>query len=78
MNTIAKKAGIASAISVHSISLTADIISTPTTISAGAVANDGIVKNSGAKNNAIAKKNAVETAVKPVRPPSATPAALSI
>lgn len=54
-----------------------DIIMTPTMIRAGAVAADGIPMNSGAKNSAMAKQTAVVNDVRPVRPPSATPDALS-
>lgn len=43
-------------------------------ISAGAVANDGIVTNKGEKITATKNNNPVTTAVRPVRPPSATPA----
>ena len=42
-------------------------------ISAGAVANDGIAVKSGANNVEIRNKNPETTAVKPVRPPAATP-----
>src|SRR5690554_4579674 len=52
-------------------------MNSPTITRAGAVAADGIKVNSGAKNNAIANITEVDNAVKPVLPPSATPAALS-
>jgi len=60
--------------SVKFISTTVDSINNPTTTSAAAVAWAGMIENSGKKNAAIAKQNAVESAVKPVLPPSATPA----
>ena len=50
---------------------------TPTRIRAGAVAADGIPRNTGAKNSAIAKQIATVNEVRPVRPPEATPDALS-
>ena len=49
----------------------------PTRIRAGAVAADGIARNIGAKNRDIAKQIATVNDVRPVRPPSATPDALS-
>ena len=55
----------------------AGIIITPTIIRAGAVAALGMARNSGLKNRAKAKHRAVEKAVRPVRPPSPTPEALS-
>ena len=63
--------------SLKSTSRIEDIIITPTRISAGAVAADGIARNTGAKNSAIAKQIATVNDVRPVRPPSATPDALS-
>jgi len=69
-------AGIASVklSSVNLISVTAPNIRNPTIISAGAVANDGIVMNNGEKIIATRNKTPVITDVRPVRPPSATPA----
>ena len=55
------------------ISEIAPNIKNPTMISAGAVANDGIAVKSGANNVEIRNKNPETTAVKPVRPPAATP-----
>ena len=49
-------------------------IKNPTIIKAGAVANDGIAVNTGAKNIESKNKNAVVIEVRPVLPPSATPA----
>mgnify|MGYP007130418482 CR=1 FL=1 len=59
--------------SVNLISEIAPNIKNPTMISAGAVANDGIAVKSGANNVEIRNKNPATTAVKPVRPPAATP-----
>ena len=53
------------------------IISRPTMISAGAVAADGIERNNGEKKSAITKQHPTANAVRPERPPCATPAALS-
>ena len=71
------KLGIASVASSKSMFLTGSIMSIPTRISTGAVAAPGTERNNGEKNNAIAKQHAMENAVNPVRPPCATPAALS-
>ena len=46
-------------------------------MSAGAVAKDGIAKKIGESNSDRAKSTAVVNAVRPVRPPSVTPEALS-
>ena len=54
-----------------------DIINSPTMMSTGAVAAPGMDKNSGAKNREDRKQMAVVKDVSPVRPPSATPEALS-
>ena len=43
----------------------------------GVVAAAGMERKIGAKNNAMMKQTAVEKAVRPVRPPNATPDALS-
>lgn len=48
-------------------------IKNPTMISAGAVAKDGIAVKIGANNVEIRNKNPATIAVKPVRPPAATP-----
>ena len=69
-------AGIASVklSSVNLISVTAPNIRNPTIINAGAVANDGIVINNGERTTETRNNKPVTAAVKPVRPPSATPA----
>ncbi|MNI79212.1 hypothetical protein D3C73_1356530 [compost metagenome] len=69
--------GIAMTISLKSIWRIDCAISTPTIISAAAVAEPGIRAATGARNRASRKHTPVVTAVRPVRPPSATPAALS-
>lgn len=68
------KAGNASVISEKSISATVVSMNNPTTTSAADVAWLGIIENSGKKNAAIAKQIAVVRVVRPVLPPSATPA----
>ena len=75
--TIVMNAGIDSAKSSRSISLIGDSMNRPTMTSTGVVAAAGIERNTGAKNNAITKHIAVAKAVRPVRPPCATPDALS-
>lgn len=52
-------------------------INNPTIISTGAVAAEGIARNSGEKKREIAKQQVTAKAVKPERPPYATPDALS-
>ena len=52
-------------------------MSIPTITSAAVVAAEGIDRNKGEKNNATAKHTATTNAVRPERPPSATPDALS-
>ena len=47
----------------------------PTMISAGAVANAGTARNTGAKRIETRKRTAAARAVRPVRPPAATPEA---
>ena len=75
---IATNPPIVSAISPSKvIFLTELIINKPTNTNAGVVAKPGIAKNIGERNNAIANNTAVVTAVRPVRPPCATPALLS-
>ena len=73
-----RKAGIAAPGSDHSTSVSAPIISAPTKIRAGAVAAAGIACTKGAKNRVQRNKNPTTTLVKPVRPPTATPEALSM
>ena len=60
--------------SAKSISFTADTIKSPTNIKAGAVANPGIARNTGERGNATMNISPVTTAVRPLRPPTATPA----
>ena len=73
-----RKAGIAISGSDHSISATTDTIRLPTMIRAGAVAAAGIAPTTGATNSAATNSRPVTMAVTPVRPPAATPAALSM
>ena len=75
---IAIKQGIVSVISSKSSLVIDVIIRKPTTTSAGAVANDGIARKTGDKKSAAKKSRPVMIAVRPVRPPSSTPEALSI
>ena len=77
INTIVRKAGRPSLISLKLIFATDDIINNPTMIRAGEVAAAGTIRNNGAKNRAKTNIIAVLTAVNPVRPPEATPDALS-
>ena len=70
-----KNAGSPSEISPKSMSLTDAIINRPTTMSTGAVAATGITMSNGARNKDAIKSPAIVKAVKPVRPPSAIPAA---
>ncbi|MND51717.1 hypothetical protein D3C80_427110 [compost metagenome] len=70
-------AGIASVKSLKLILAIEETINNPTIINAGAVAAEGTNKNNGAKNSAIKNIPAVLKAVNPVRPPAATPEALS-
>ncbi|MNC51449.1 hypothetical protein D3C75_1007410 [compost metagenome] len=77
MKVMVRKDGIASTMSWKSISLTDCIIRTPTTIRAAAVAEPGIRATTGARNKDNRKHTPVVTEVRPVRPPWATPAALS-
>ena len=74
---IVKKAGMASVKSSRSISLIGDIMKSPTIINAEAVAAPGINTKNGDRNKARPNITAVDKAVKPVRPPAATPDALS-
>ena len=75
--TIVRNAGSASVISSKLMLITAEIINNPTSMSAGAVADAGTIKKIGAKNKARRNINAVDRDVSPVRPPAATPEALS-
>ena len=77
MAMMAINAGIASVISLKSILVTEVSIRNPTMISAGAVAKDGIARKIGDRNRDSPKRMAATREVSPVRPPSATPEALS-
>ena len=70
-------AGIASVISLKSILATEVSIRYPTMIRAGAVAKDGIARKIGDNSSDNPKRIAATREVSPVRPPSATPEALS-
>ena len=74
---IVRNAGSAFVKSEKSILPTSDMSSAPTRISAGAVAKAGTRPMSGAKRSAARKSTPAATAVRPVRPPAAMPAALS-
>ena len=69
-----RNAGTAAAGSFQSISVTFLIIRTPTYIKAPAVAQEGTKAAIGLRNIAIANRIATTKDVKPVLPPSATPA----
>ena len=75
---IANRAGKPSSISVKSIFLTSYAIRNPTRIRTGAVACEGMTAAKGDKK--IDSRNNIPTTtdVRPVLPPSATPAELSI
>lgn len=77
MKTMVINAGNASEKSEKSIFTTELIMNKPTMIRAGAVAAAGMIKNKGAKKIDNANIQATLTAVSPVRPPEATPEALS-
>ena len=77
MMMIVRKTGIASSMLSRLTFCNGESMYNPTMINAGAVAADGTIKNNGAQNKAMANKTATESAVIPVLPPSATPAALS-
>ena len=77
INTMVRNAGKPSLMSLKLILATDEIINNPTIIKAGEVATAGTIRNNGAKNSAKMKNNAVLTEVSPVRPPDATPDALS-
>ena len=70
-------AGIDSLKSLKSMPVTEVNMRNPTMTNAGAVAKAGIAIKIGARNSESAKNMATNTAVKPVRPPSLTPVALS-
>ena len=72
---IARYAGIASVIlsSSKRISVTVPTIRKPTMINAGAVAKDGIAVKIGANRVESRNRSADTRAVRPVRPPTATP-----
>ena len=70
-------AGIASEKSLNGTLLMGSIIRRPTITRAGAVAAAGIERKSGEKKSDAAKHIPTTNAVRPERPPWATPAALS-
>jgi hypothetical protein len=72
-----KKTGIDSVASLKSTLTIGLSINEPINISIGAVAAAGTIKNRGDKNRAKRNITATVNDVKPVRPPSATPEALS-
>ena len=74
---IAINAGMASVRSLKSILVTDVSIRNPTMIRAGAVAKDGIARKIGDNSSDNPKRMAAIREVSPVRPPSATPEALS-
>ena len=74
MNTAAKNAGIASEMSLHSISLRLEAIMQPTMTSTPAVAADGTAEITGDRKIDSAKQMDTTTEVRPVRPPAAIPA----
>ena len=74
---IAINAGIASVMSLKSILVTDVSIRNPTMIRAGAVAKDGIARKIGDNSSDNPKRMAATREVSPVRPPSATPEAVS-
>ena len=71
-------AGIASDMSSVGSSLTELNIMSPTIMRTGVVAADGMARKRGEKNNATAKQTAITKAVRPERPPCATPDELSM
>ena len=75
---MATKAPSTSAISPSNFTFsTLDIMNRPTMMSAGAVAKLGMAPNTGHRNSERMNIAAVVREVRPVRPPSATPAELS-
>ena len=77
MARMAIYAGMASVGSLKLMPVTAVNMRKPTMMRAGAVAKAGIARKKGERNRERAKRTATVTAVRPVRPPSETPAALS-
>ena len=77
MKMPAKKAGMASSRSFHLISRKEDVIITPTRTRAGAVAAKGTALTKVARKAEMAKQIATTTEVRPVRPPTPIPEALS-
>ncbi len=73
-----RKQGMATPGSSQSISFRPDIIMAPTSTSAGAVAAVGMACTRGAKAMAARNSRPTTTLVRPVRPPAATPEALSM
>ena len=78
MVTTVRKAGMATAGLFQSILPRPDIIIAPTRIRAGVAAAVGMAWTKGARKRVSRKRTPTVTAVRPVRPPAATPAALSI
>ena len=76
--TMVRNAGRASEKSVKLIFPTSCIMSAPTRMRGGAVAKPGTRPTSGAKISAMRKQTETVTAVSPVLPPAAMPAALSM
>ena len=72
------RAGKPSSISLKSMSLIRPTMRKPTKTSTGPVATSGTSTASGVNRMAARKSTPVTTDVNPVRPPSATPAALSM
>ena len=75
---IARKAGKASSKRPQSILPTGAIMNSPTSTSAGEVAMPGTSDSSGDRNRNGRNSSAITSAVRPVRPPWATPAPDSI
>jgi hypothetical protein len=71
------KAGNASLILLRSRSFTLSSMSTPTRTSAPLVAAEGMSMKIGERKSDIKKSSPTTNEVMPLRPPSATPAALS-
>jgi len=74
---IVRKAGSASLMSSHVTCTTPSSIMAPTRIRAGAVAAAGMAAASGQRNMLSRNSTPTVTAVRPVRPPSPMPLALS-
>ena len=75
---VVRNAGIASEKSSQLISLNDAAMMTPTTTRTEPVAALGIARNNGEKSSARAKHTAITNEVRPERPPSITPDALSM